>query len=49
LFAPSRRICESRSSKKFFSENFCTVGQAAAARQQAEWQLPARRQDEGND
>jgi hypothetical protein len=28
-FRPCRRICESRFSKKFFSKNFCTVGQSA--------------------
>jgi hypothetical protein len=34
-FRPCRRIRESRFSKKFFSKNFCTVGQAVAACQKA--------------
>jgi hypothetical protein len=37
--------------KIFFQKNFCTAGQSAGVRPegQAEWQLPARRQNEGND
>jgi hypothetical protein len=34
-FQPCRRICESRFSKKFFSKNFCTVGQFAGVRLKA--------------
>jgi hypothetical protein len=34
-FRPCRRICESRFSKKFFSKNFCTVGQSAGVRLKA--------------